>query len=73
MGLFLSNPENDHDYVRADSGYCVECFDDFLTLGGFESLIHEEGARKHPLSDAAKELICVSPQSKHVSSMTLAA
>ena len=27
-----------------------------MSLGGFESLIHEKGARNHPLSDAAKEL-----------------
>ena len=32
------------------------CFEDLLNLGGFESLIHEKGARIHPLSDAAKEL-----------------
>ena len=33
-----------------------EIFEDFLSLGGFESLIHEKGARNHPLSDASKEL-----------------
>jgi IS5 family transposase len=27
-----------------------------LSLGGFETLINEKGARNHPLSDAAKEL-----------------
>jgi hypothetical protein len=27
-----------------------------LSLAGFESLIHEKGARNHPISDAAKEL-----------------
>jgi hypothetical protein len=27
-----------------------------LSLGGFESLIHEKGARNKPLSEAAKEL-----------------
>jgi hypothetical protein len=27
-----------------------------LKLGGFESLLHEKGARNHPLSEAAKKL-----------------
>jgi len=27
-----------------------------LNLGGYESLIHEKGARSNPLSEAAKEL-----------------
>ena len=27
-----------------------------MTLGGFESLIYDKGARNHPLGDAAKEL-----------------
>lgn len=27
-----------------------------MSLGGFESLIHEKGARNHPHSDAAKGL-----------------
>jgi IS5 family transposase len=52
----LLDPENEHDYVWADSAYSGECFEDLLNLGGFESLIHEKGARNHPLSDAAKEL-----------------
>jgi hypothetical protein len=47
---------NEHDYVWADSAYSGECFNDLLSLGGFESLIHEKGARNHPLSDSAKEL-----------------
>jgi hypothetical protein len=51
---FLLDPENEHDYVWADSAYSGECFDALLSLGGFESLIHEKGARNHPLSDAAK-------------------
>jgi transposase, IS5 family len=51
----LRDPENEHDYVWADSVYSGECFEDLLSLGGFESLIHEKGARNHPLSDAAKE------------------
>ena len=50
------DPENEHDYVWADSAYSGECFEDLLSLGGFESLIHEKGARNHLLSDAAKEL-----------------
>jgi IS5 family transposase len=52
----LLDPENEHDYVWADSAYSGECFEDLLSLGGFESLIHEKGARNHPLGDAAKEL-----------------
>ena len=52
----LLDPENEHDYVWADSAYSGECFEDLLNLGGFESLIHEKGARNNPLSDAAKEL-----------------
>jgi IS5 family transposase len=52
----LLDPENEHDYVWADSAYTGESFEDLLNLGGFESLIHEKGARNHPLSDAAKEL-----------------
>jgi IS5 family transposase len=52
----LLDLKNEHDYVWADSAYSGECFDDLLSLGGFESLIHEKGARNHPLSDAAKEL-----------------
>jgi IS5 family transposase len=52
----LLDPENEHDYVWADSAYSGESFENLLNLGGFESLIHEKGARNHPLSDAAKEL-----------------
>ena len=52
----LLDPENEHDYVWADSAYSGECFEDLLSLGGFESLIHEKGPRNHPLSDASKEL-----------------
>jgi IS5 family transposase len=47
---------NEHDYVWADSAYSGKCFEDPLSLGGFESLIHEKGARNHPLGEAAKEL-----------------
>jgi IS5 family transposase len=52
----LLDPENEHDFVWADSAYSGESFEDLLSLGGFESLIHEKGARNHPLNDAAKEL-----------------
>ena len=52
----LLDPENVHDYVWAVSAYSGECFDDLLSLGGFESLIHKKGARNHPLGDASKEL-----------------
>jgi transposase, IS5 family len=51
----LLNPENEHDYVWTDSAYSGECFENLLSLGGFESLIHEMGARNYPLSDIAKE------------------
>jgi IS5 family transposase len=52
----LLDPENEHDYVWADSGYSGDCFEDLLSLGGFECLIHEKGARNNPLTEAAKEL-----------------
>jgi len=39
------DPENEHDYVWADSAYSGECFEELFSLGGFESLIHEKGAR----------------------------
>jgi IS5 family transposase len=52
----LLDPKNKHDFVWADSAYSDECFTDLLSLGGFESLIHEKGARNHPLSDAAKRI-----------------
>ena len=52
----LLDPENEHDYVWADSAYSGDSFENLLNLGGFESLIHEKGTRNHPLSDAAKEL-----------------
>lgn len=51
----LLDPENEQDYVWADSTYSGECFEDLLSLGGFESRIHEKGSRNHPLSDDAKE------------------
>ena len=52
----LLDPENEHDFVWADSAYSGKCFADLLSLGGFESLIHEKGARNHPLSDEAKKM-----------------
>ena len=52
----LLDPENEHDFVWADSAYSGECFSDLLSLGGFESLIHEKGARNHPLSEEAKKM-----------------
>ena len=52
----LLDPENEHDYVWADSAYSGQCFEDLLSLDGFESLIHEKGARNNPLSDSAKKL-----------------
>jgi hypothetical protein len=52
----LLDPKNKHDFAWADSAYSGECFADLLSLGGFESLIHEKGARNHPLSDEAKKM-----------------
>ena len=51
----LLDPENHDDYVWADSAYAGECFQDLLSLGGFESRINEKGSRNHPLGEAAKE------------------
>jgi len=34
-------PVIEYDYFWADSAYSGECFNDHLSLGGFESLIHE--------------------------------
>ena len=53
----LLDPENKHTYIRADSAYSGEYLGSLLSLGGFDSLIHEKGARNHPLSDAVKELM----------------
>jgi IS5 family transposase len=54
----LLDPENEHDYVWADSAYSGECFADLLSLGGFESLIHGkhsggEAHRQGPTSRCA--------------------
>jgi len=53
---YLLDPENEHDHVWADSAYSGSAFQNLLNLAGFESLIHEKGARNHPLSDAANKL-----------------
>jgi len=52
----LLDPENEHDDVWADSAYSGECCEDLLSLGGFESLIHEKGTGNNPLREACKEL-----------------
>jgi IS5 family transposase len=52
----LLDLDKEHDSAWADSAYSGECFEDLLSLGRFESLIHEKVARNHPLSDAVKEL-----------------
>ena len=54
MPPHLLDPENKHDYVWVDSAYSGECFESLLSLGGFESLIHEKGARDHPLGERPK-------------------
>ena len=41
----LLDPENQDDYAWADSAYSGQCFQDMLSLGGFESRIHEKGSR----------------------------
>ena len=52
----LLDSENQHDFDWADSAYSGKCFEELLSLGGFESLIHEKRARNHPIRDADKEL-----------------
>jgi len=37
----LLDPENQDDYVWADSAYSGERFKDLLSLAGFENRIHE--------------------------------
>ena len=51
----LLDPENQDDYLWADSAYSGECFKVLLSLAGFENRIHEKGSRNHPLSAAATE------------------
>jgi hypothetical protein len=43
--------KNVHDFVWSDSSYSGECFANLLSLGAFESLIHENGADVTPISD----------------------
>jgi len=51
----LLDPENQDNYAWADFAYSGQCCADLLSLGGFESRIHEKGSRNHPLSETAKE------------------
>jgi len=51
----LLDPENQDDYICADSAYSGESFKDLLSLAGFENRIHEKGSRNYPLSAAATE------------------
>ena len=44
----LLDPENQDDNIWADSTYSEQCFEDLLSLGSFESRIHEKGSRNHP-------------------------
>ena len=46
----ILDPENQDNYVWADSAYSGQYFPDLLSLGGFESRIHEKGSRNHLLS-----------------------
>ena len=39
----LLDPENQDDYVWADSAYSGKRFKDLLSLAGFENRIHEKG------------------------------
>ena len=57
----LLDPENQEDCFWADSAYSWQCFEDLLSLGGFESRIHEKESRNHPLSEPAKERKSVKP------------
>ena len=56
MTVRLLDPENEDDFVWADSAYSGESIRNLLGLAGHASLIHEKGVRNQPLSDAAKEL-----------------
>ena len=51
----LLDPENQDDYVWADSAYSSERFKDLLSLAGFKNRIHEKGSKNHPLRAAAPE------------------
>ena len=60
----LLDPENQDDYVWADSAYSGERFKDLLSLAGFENKIHEKGSRNHPLSAAATERNSIRSQTR---------
>ncbi len=60
----LLDPENQDDYVWADSAYSGERFKDLLSLTGFENRIHEKGTRNHPLSAAATERNSIRSQTR---------
>ena len=51
----LLDPENQDDYVWADSTYSGERFKDLPSLVGFENRIHETESSNYPLSAAATE------------------
>jgi IS5 family transposase len=51
----LLDPENEHDYIWADSAYSDKSFEENLSLGKFKNLIHKKGACNHPHSDEAKK------------------
>jgi len=51
----LLDPENQDDYIWADSTYSGERFKDLPSLAGFENRIHEKGSRNHPLNAAARK------------------
>lgn len=70
---FVLTPTNiPDDYLRADSAYSGERFNDLFSLAGFENRIHEKGSRSHPLSAAATERNSIRSQIRarveHVSS-----
>jgi len=60
----LLDPENQDDYVWADSAYSGERFKDLLSLAGFKNRIHEKGTRNHPLSAAATERNSIRSQTR---------
>ena len=58
----LLDPENQDDYVWADSAYSGERSKVLLSFARFVNRIHEKGTRNHPLSAAATELISIRSQ-----------
>ena len=60
----LLDPENQDDYVWADSAYSGERFKDLLSIAGFENRIHEKGTRNHPLSADATERNSIRSQTR---------